>query len=153
GVDVTKDDIALLSGAQQGIGLSAKLFVNKGDVIFCENPSFPGAFNAFRPYQVNCIGIPTDENGMVMEELEKKLKEYPNAKMIYTIPDFQNPTGTSMSIERRKKLVQLAADYRIPVIEDSPYGDIVFEGERLPSIKSFDTEGWVMYLGSFSKVF
>src|SRR5690625_1179165 len=152
GVMTSKDEIAIVSGAQQGIDLSAKLFVNKGDIIFCEDPTFPGALNTFRQYQATCIGIPTDKHGMIVDELEKQLKNYPQAKMIYTIPDFHNPTGTVMSEKRRKQLAELGATYRIPIIEDSPYGDIVYEGERLPSVKSYDRAGWVIYLGSFSKI-
>jgi len=152
GVSTTKEEITLISGAQQGINLSAKLFVNKDDIIFCENPTFPGALNTFRQYHAKCIGIPTDKDGMIVDELERKLIQFPNAKMIYTIPDFHNPTGTVMSRERRKQLAKLGATYRIPIVEDSPYGDIVYDGERLPSVKSLDRDGWVVYLGSFSKI-
>lgn len=152
GVNVTADDIALTSGSQQGIEYSAKIFVNEGDVILCESPSYVGALNAFSCYRPQCIGIPMDENGMIMEELEKSLRQHPNAKMIYTIPDFQNPTGVTMSDDRRKRLAELAAEYGIPVIEDCPYGDLIYEGSPHPSVKSFDKEGWVVFLGSFSKI-
>ncbi|MEL7564085.1 MAG: PLP-dependent aminotransferase family protein [Dehalobacterium sp.] len=153
GVDVSADDIALITGSQQGIEFSAKIFVNEGDVIICESPSYVGAFNAFRTYHPKCIGIPMDEEGMIMEELEKALKAYPNAKMIYTIPDFQNPTGRTMSIKRRQRLAELGTQYQIPIIEDCPYGDLIYEGIRRPPVKSFDKEGWVVFLGSFSKIF
>lgn len=152
-VNVTADDIAMTTGSQQGIEFSAKIFVNEGDVVICESPSYLGAINAFRAYRPKFVEIPMDEHGMIMEELEKALKSNPNAKMIYTIPDFQNPTGITMSDDRRKKVAELAAEYKIPVIEDNPYGDLIFEGTRHPSIKSFDKEGWVIYLGTFSKNF
>lgn len=153
GVNVTADDIAITSGSQQGLEFSARVFVNKGDKIICESPSYLGAINAFRAYQPEFIEIGMDDNGMKVDELEKALKENSNVKMIYTIPDFQNPTGRTMSDDRRKRIAELAAEYKVPVIEDNPYGDLIFEGHRHPSIKSFDKEGWVIYLGTYSKTF
>lgn len=153
GVKTTPDRIALTSGSQEGIEISAKIFVNPGDVVICENPSYVGAYSAFQAYQPQYVGIEMDEDGMKMDELEKALKTYPNAKMIYTIPDFQNPTGIVMSDERRKRLAELAAAYGVPVIEDCPYGDLYYDGHRHPAVKSFDKEGWVVMLGSFSKTF
>lgn len=153
GVNVTGNDIAITSGSQQGLEFSARIFVNEGDTVICESPSYLGAINAFKAYRPNFVEIPMDENGMVIEELEKALKANPNTKMIYTIPDFQNPTGRTMSDDRRKRLAELAAEYKVPVIEDNPYGDLIFEGKRHPSIKSFDKEGWVIYLGTYSKTF
>lgn len=153
GVNVTIDNIMITSGSQQGIEFSAKLFVDKGDIIICESPSYLGAINAFNSYQPRFIEIPMDDQGMIVDELEKTLKQHPEAKMIYTIPDFQNPSGKTMSIDRRKRVAQLAAEYKIPVIEDCPYGELVFEGGVNPSIKSFDKEGYVVFLGTFSKTF
>lgn len=153
GVNVSCDDIAVTSGSQQGLEFSARVFINEGDKIICESPSYLGAINAFKAYQPKFIEIPMDDNGMKIDELEKALKENPDTKMIYTIPDFQNPTGRTMSDDRRKRIAELAAEYQIPVIEDNPYGDLIFEGTRHPSIKSFDKEGWVIYLGTYSKTF
>ncbi|MCF6464927.1 aminotransferase-like domain-containing protein [Clostridium sp. Cult2] len=153
GVNVTEKNIALTSGSQQGIELSARIFINEGDAIICESPSYVGAFNAFQPYKPKYVGISIDENGMIIEELEKALKENSNVKMIYTIPDFQNPTGVCMSDDRRKQLVELGSKYKVPIVEDCPYGDLIYEGERHPAVKSFDKDGWVIYLGSFSKIF
>lgn len=153
GVNVTIDNIMITSGSQQGIEFSAKLFADKGDIIICESPSYLGAINAFNSYQPRFIEIPMDDQGMIVDELEKTLKQHPEAKMIYTIPDFQNPSGKTMSIDRRKRVAQLAAEYKIPVIEDCPYGELVFEGGVNPSIKSFDKEGYVVFLGTFSKTF
>mgnify|MGYP001581638038 CR=1 FL=1 len=152
-VNVTADNIAITTGSQQGIEFSAKLFLNKGDVVICESPSYLGALNAFQAYMPKFVEIQMDDNGMIIDEVEKALKQYPNAKMIYTIPDFQNPTGRTMSNDRRQRLAELGAKYQIPIIEDSPYGDLIYEGTRHPSIKSFDKEGWVVYLGTFSKTF
>ena len=152
-VNVTADDITITTGAQQGIEFSAKIFLNKDDVVICESPSYLGALNAFQAYMPTFVEIEMDDNGMIIDKVEKALKRYPNAKMIYTIPDFQNPTGITMSDDRRKRLAELGAKYQIPIIEDNPYGDLIYEGTRHPSIKSFDKEGWVIYLGTFSKTF
>ncbi|QAT40235.1 PLP-dependent aminotransferase family protein [Clostridium sp. JN-9] len=153
GINVTYDNILITSGSQQALEFSAKLFVNKDDIIMCESPSYLGAINAFNAYQPKYVEIPMDEFGMKVDVLEEQLKKHPDAKMIYTIPDFQNPSGNTMSIERRRKVAELAAKYKIPVIEDCPYGELNFEGKPYPSIKSFDTEGYVIYLGTFSKIF
>ena len=153
GVDTTPDEITLTSGSQEGIELAAKMFVNEGDKIIVEAPSYTGAFCSFQVYDPTYISIPMDENGMIIEKLENALKENPDVKMIYTIPDFQNPSGIQMSDDRRKRICELAAEYRVPVIEDSPYIDIYYDGERHPSLRSFDKEGWVITLGSFSKTF
>lgn len=153
GVDMSEDNILLTNGSQQAIEFSGKLFLDKGDAVIVESPSYLGAINAFNCYQPKYIEIPMDNDGMRMDLLEKALEEHPEVKMIYTIPDFQNPSGITMSVERRKKLAELAAKYHMPVIEDNPYGDLIFEGKRHPSIKSFDKAGYVMYLGTFSKTF
>lgn len=153
GVKTSIDQILITAGSQQGIDFCAHMFLDRDDYIICERPTYLGALNAFNAHHPKYIDIPMDDNGMIMEELEKALIKCPNAKMIYTVPDFQNPTGKTMSVERRKRLVELSAQYKILVIEDNPYGELIFEGERLPSIKSFDKEGWVIYLGSFSKTF
>lgn len=149
----TVDNVLITSGSQQGLDFSAKIFINPGDVIICESPSYLGALNAFKAYEADFREVPTDDNGMIMEELEKVLKETPRARMIYVIPDFQNPTGRTWAVDRRKRLVELANEYDLPVIEDNPYGALRFEGERPPSVKSFDTQGRVVFLGTFSKTF
>lgn len=153
GISANIDNIMITSGSQQGLEFSAKIFIDKDDVIICESPSYLGAINAFKAYQPKFVEIPMDDDGMIVSELEKALEIYPNAKMIYTIPDFQNPSGKTMSIARRKRVAELAKIYSIPVIEDCPYSELVFEGNPNPSIKSFDTEGYVIYLGTFSKTF
>lgn len=153
GVNVTGEDIIITSGSQEGIEFSAKIFVNEGDTIICESPSYMGAINAFKAYRPKFTGIEMDDNGMIMEKLEDVLKKDKKVKMIYTIPDFQNPTGITMSDDRRKRLAELAKEYEVPVIEDNPYGELIFEGTTHPSIKSFDKDGWVIYLGTYSKTF
>lgn len=153
GVSTRPEDILITAGSQQGIDFCARLLLNDGDYVICENPSYLGAINVFNTYHAKYLPVPMDEEGMIIEELEKTLQQYPNAKVIYTVPDFQNPTGRTLSVERRKKVAELAAKYGIPVMEDNPYGELIFEGKRNPSIKSFDKDGWVIYLGSFSKTF
>jgi len=153
GVNVGADDILITSGSQQGLDFSGKIFLNPGDYVACEKPSYLGAINAFRAYEAKFVEIPMDENGMIIEELEKALESNPRIKFIYTIPDFQNPTGVTMSKERRIKLIEVAKKYGVPIVEDNPYGELRFKGEIIPAIKSFDTEGIVIYLGTFSKIF
>ncbi|KAB3531784.1 aminotransferase-like domain-containing protein [Alkaliphilus serpentinus] len=153
GIQGDGDKVLITNGSQQGLDFSAKIFINEGDIIVCESPSYIGAINAFKAYLPEFVEIPTDDEGMIMEELEGVLSSRENVKMIYVIPDFQNPSGRTWSVERRKKLVELGNKYDLPIIEDNPYGELRFEGEFLPSVKSFDTEGRVIYLGTFSKTF
>lgn len=153
GVDVEAKNILVTSGSQQGLDFTGKIFLNKDDVVICESPSYLGALNAFKAYQPKFVEIPTDNDGMRMDELEKVLENTDNVKVIYVIPDFQNPSGRTWSIERRKKLVELANKYNLPIVEDNPYGELRFEGEMPPAIKHFDTEGRVIFLGTFSKTF
>jgi 2-aminoadipate transaminase len=150
---VEASDIAITSGSQQGLDFSGKIFLDEGDVVLCESPSYMGALNAFKAYGPKFIEVPTDENGMIMEELEKVLETTENVKMIYVIPDFQNPTGRTWPMERRTKFMELINKFEIPVIEDNPYGELRFEGEILPSLKSMDEKGLIIFLGSFSKIF
>ncbi len=153
-LDVIKenDELIIVSGAQQVMDIVAKTFLNEHDTLICEAPSFVGALNTFRSYNVNLVGVTVEKDGMNMEELEEKLIANPNTKLIYTIPNFQNPSGVTMSLEKRKKLYELAKKYNVLIIEDNPYGDLRYFGEDVACIKSFDTEGLVIYSGSFSKV-
>lgn len=151
--NVGPDDILITSGSQQGLDFSGKVFLDEGDIVLCESPSYMGALNAFKSYQPKFIEIPTDDNGMIMEELEKVLEENDRVKMIYVIPDFQNPSGRTWPMERREKFMEIINKYEIPVIEDNPYGELRFEGEFLPSLKAMDTKGLVIFLGTFSKIF
>ncbi len=146
------DELITTSGAQQGNELACKVLLNKGDTLFCESPSFIGSLNAFRSYGVNLVGIPMEQDGILLEALEEQLKIQPNPKLIYVIPNFQNPTGRVMSLEKRKGLYDLACKYNFMILEDNPYGDLRFSGTDVPSIKSMDTQGRVIYTGSFSKI-
>lgn len=146
------DDILITTGAQQIMDLCSKALVNEGDVVICEAPSFIGSLNTFRSYNAKLAGVPVEPDGMSTEKLEEALKANPNAKLIYTIPNFQNPSGVTMSLEKRKKVYELAKKYGVLIIEDNPYGDLRYSGEYVPNIKSFDTNGIVIYAGSFSKV-
>lgn len=153
-LDIIKEDdeLIIVSGAQQVMDIVAKTFLNEGDTLLCEAPSFVGALNTFRSYNVNLVGVTVEKDGMNMDELEEKLKAHPNTKLIYTIPNFQNPSGVTMSLEKRQRLYELAKEYNVLVIEDNPYGDLRYSGEDVPCIKSFDTDGLIIYSGSFSKV-
>lgn len=153
GIEVTASDILMTSGSQQGLDFTGKIFLDPDDIVICESPSYLGALNAFKAYQPKFIEIPTDDNGMIMEELEKVLQNNDRVKVIYVIPDFQNPSGRTWSLERRKKIIELANKYDLPIVEDNPYGELRFEGEIPPAIKHFDTEGRVVFLGTFSKTF
>ena len=146
------DDILITTGAQQIMDLCTKALVNEGDVVICEAPSFIGSLNTFRSYNAKLVGVTVEHDGMNTDELEQALKDNPNAKLIYTIPNFQNPSGVTMSLEKRKKVYELAQKYGVLIIEDNPYGDLRYSGENLPNIKSFDDGSTVIYAGSFSKV-
>ncbi len=146
------DDILITSGAQQIMDLASKAILNEGDVVVCENPSFIGSLNTFRSYNARLVGVPIESDGINIDALEKTLKTEKNIKFIYTIPNFQNPSGVTMSLEKRHAVYDLAKKYGVLIIEDNPYGDLRFSGEFLPCIKSFDDEGLVIYSGSFSKV-
>jgi len=153
GFKTAAENILITNGSQQGLDFSARVFLNEGDIVICESPSYLGAINAFKACMPEFVEISTDSEGMVMEDLEEVLKTRTNVKMIYVIPDFQNPSGRTWSIERRKRLIKLANEYDLPVIEDNPYGELRFEGQIPPSLKAFDTEGRVIFLGTFSKTF
>ena len=152
-MDVTPENIQIISGSQQGLDLSGKLFIDEEDVVLCESPTYLAAISAFKAYNPRFIAVPTDDDGMIIEELEKILKNTPKVKLVYVIPDFQNPTGRSWSLERREKFMELINAYEIPVIEDNPYGELRFEGEMLPALKKLDTKGLVIFFSTFSKIF
>lgn len=146
------DDLIITSGAQQANELSCKVLLNGGDSLFCEAPSFIGSLNAFRSYGVDLQSVPLEPDGMDLNVLEEKAKKSAAPKLCYVIPNFQNPTGQVMSFEKRKGLYDLACRYDFIILEDDPYGELRFAGEDLPSIKSLDAEGRVIYSGSFSKI-
>ena len=152
GMPCTADDVLITQGGQQGLDLTAKLFVDAGDVIVTERPTFLGALIAFNPCEPDYRSVPMDDEGMDTDALEEVLRTTERVKLVYTVPDHQNPTGRSMSLARRRRLVELAEEYDVLVLEDSPYRELRYEGEKLPTIKSLDTTGRVIHLGSFSKI-
>lgn len=151
-IDTKTNDVLIVSGGQQGIDLLSKVVLNEGDTVIVEEPSFIGALNTFRSYNAHLVGVSMDEDGMNIEALEKALQENPNTKIIYTIPTFQNPSGITMSQAKRRALYEVASRYDVLVLEDNPYGELSFDGTHHDTIKSIDTEGRVVYSGSFSKI-
>lgn len=147
-----RDELIITSGGQQANELSCKVFINEGDTLICERPSFVGSLNSFKSYNAHIVGIEMDDEGIKTNELESVLKTTDNVKVLYLIPNFQNPSGKCMSYERRKAVYELACKYNIIILEDNPYGELRFAGEDIPSIKSLDREGRVIYSGTFSKV-
>lgn len=146
------DDLIIVSGAQQCMDLVTRVLVNEGDGVICEEPSFIGSLNVFRSYNANLAGVPVDADGINIEALENALKTVRNPRFIYLIPNFQNPTGITMSFEKRKAVLALSKKYSVPILEDNPYGDLRFSGEDIPAIKSMDDSGNVIYAGTFSKI-
>lgn len=146
------DELIITSGAQQVMDLFTKSTCNEGDTIICEAPSFIGSLNSFRSYNTRLCGIPLEKDGMNIEALEKALQTEKNVRFIYIISNFQNPSGVTTSLEKRKKIYELAKKYSVMILEDNPYGELRISGENVPSIKSFDDDGIVAYVGSFSKI-
>ncbi len=144
------DTVLPVTGSTQAMDLLCKALINPGDVIIVENPSFLGNLQCMKLYEAKLIPVNSDENGLLPEHLEQLFRAH-HPKMLYTIPTFQNPTGLTLSAERRRQVAELAERYGVVVAEDDPYRDLRYEGEALPTIKSFDRAGWVVYLGSFSK--
>jgi 2-aminoadipate transaminase len=151
-VNAGADDVIVTSGGQQVINLAAQSLLNEGDTIICETPSFIGALNTFRAYNARLVGIPMDGEGMIIDRLEAALKAEPRAKLIYTIPTFQNPGGTTLPTERRLRMLELAKKYDVMILEDSPYFELSFGEAPPPAIKSLDDDGYVIFAGSFSKI-
>lgn len=158
GINVTADNILITSGSQQALDLIGMIFINPGDRILVESPTYVGAIQAWRAYGAEFIPVPFDEHGMRTDELEARLRAGP--KFIYVLPNFQNPTGVTLSYERRLKLIELADRYGVPIVEDDPYGQLRYEGEHLPAISVLDSQtrtqndsyvGNVIYLSTFSK--
>lgn len=159
-VPITADNILITSGSQQALDFIGRLFINRGDYIVVESPTYLGALQAWNAYGAQYISVPSDENGMIVDKLEEALRIGP--KFIYVLPNFQNPSGSTLSLERRKRLVLLADQYGVPIIEDDPYGQLRYDGEHLPSVVYLDNffrndgkgeyGGNVIYLSTFSKL-
>lgn len=153
GTKFDEDNILITHGSQQALDLAGKVFIDEDDIVVCESPTYLAAISAFKMFGAKFLEIPCDDDGMDMDALEEALKTNDRIKCMYVIPDFQNPTGRTWSLERRKKIAALSNQYQIPIIEDNPYGELRFEGEFLPSIASFDKEGYCMCTGTFSKTY
>ena len=155
GIDATAKNVVITSGSQQALDTVGKLFINPGDSVLLGLPTYLGGINAFRSYEGNLIGIPLDQDGMVIEKLEeeikKLLKEKITPKFIYTVPTFQNPAGVVMPESRRKKLIEVANEYDLIIIEDDPYSKLSYDIPPVKPIKAFDDEGRVIYMSTFSK--
>ena len=150
GLHAGAGELLPVQGGTQGFDLLIKALVEPGDVILAEDPTFLGALQAMHTYNARIIPVATDENGVIPEDVEEKIKKY-SPKLMYIIPSFQNPTGVTLSLERRKAMAQLACEYGVVLAEDDPYRDLRYSGTALPPIQSFDEEGWVVYMSSFSK--
>lgn len=146
------DDLIVVSGAQQGAELAAKAICDEGDTVLCEDPSFIGVLNAMRSLNIRLKGIPLQDDGIDIDRLEQALRTEKRVRMLYIIPNFQNPTGITTSLEKRRAVYALARKYNILILEDNPYGELRFAGEDIPHIKSMDEDGRVIYLGTFSKI-
>lgn len=151
-IGTENDETIIVSGGQQGVELSCKVLCNESDTVLCEEPSFIGALNAFRSYHTQLVGIPMQEDGMDLEKLEQALKTQKNVKLLYIISTFQNPMGVTTSLQKRKQIYELAKKYHVIIFEDNPYGELRFTGQDIPTIKSMDKDGIVIYCGSFSKI-
>lgn len=156
GIDATSDNILITTGSQQGLDVVGRIFLDPGDTVIVELPSYLGALNAFRAYEINFEGVPLDKDGMQVDILEDKIKKLQKKgiipKFIYVVPTFQNPAGVVMSESRRRKLIDIANDSDLIIVEDDPYGKLIYEGDPVKPIKSFDDEGRVIYLSTFSKI-
>ena len=150
-VPTTVENVTITTGSQQSLDLITKALINPGDRILVEDPTYVAALKIFGLYKADVVPVASDEGGIIPEELEKRLQEAP-AKLIYLIPNFQNPTGTTLNFERRKKIMEIVKDRNVVVIEDDPYGKLRYDGEPVAHMKTMDDQGQVVYLGSFSKI-
>ncbi len=151
-INCLPEEILQTTGSQEALYMLGKIFANPGEYVISEAPTYTGTITALRASNINMIGVPMDDDGIIVDELRKTLKDYPDPRFIYVIPNFQNPTGITMSYERRRELLEIASERGIIIIEDDPYGNLRFEGSKIPSIKSMDRDGSVVYLSTFSKV-
>lgn len=152
GVEASAERVVVTNGAQQALDLIGKIFVDAGDEVVVEEPSYVGAISAFSAYEPRFVQIPLDDEGMVVSELEEALRGGVRPKFVYTIPNFSNPAGVTMSLPRRERLVEVCRAARVPIVEDNPYGMLRFEGDPILTLRSMDP-GNVIYLGTLSKVF
>jgi 2-aminoadipate transaminase len=152
GVAYGADDVLVTTGSQQALDLTGKVFLDEGDVVFCESPTYLAAISAFRACRASFVVVPSDEQGMIVEELERLASGCEHGRLVYVIPDFQNPSGRTWSLARRKELLEVAARLELPVVEDAPYRELRFEGDELPALAALDRDGRVVFTSTFSKV-
>lgn len=150
GEDISADDIIVTAGSQQGLDLVGRIFLEPGRYVLCSRPTYLGALQAFNYYQAKYASVDIDDDGMKVEELEEKIKKY-NPAFIYVVPNFQNPGGVTLCEERRHKLIDLAYKYKVPVVDDNPYGELRYSGEDQISLKRLGKDA-VIHLGTFSKI-
>jgi 2-aminoadipate transaminase len=153
GRPVAANQILITCGSQQALDLTGKLFLDEGDVVLCESPTYIGAIQALRSYQPRFVEVATDDDGMIADDLERCLSRYDRVKLIYVVPDFQNPSGRCWSAERRRRMLELADQHRVIIVEDCPYGELRFHGREIPPVSALDDSGRVIHLGTFSKIF
>ncbi len=152
GIQASIDEILIVNGGLETMNLLCQLYIDPGDVILVESPTFVHCVEIFKMFQAKCIAVDCDEQGMVLEDLEEKIQKY-HPKFVYVIPTFQNPTGKTLPIQRRKKLAELGTQYDVIILEDDPYQELRYSGEALAPIKYFDKSGHTVYANSFSKIF
>lgn len=152
GIDADPDDVLIVNGGLETMNLMCQVFINPGDVILCESPTFVHCVEIFEMFEAKCVGCETDDDGIVPEDVERKIKEY-NAKFVYVIPTFQNPSGRTLPEDRRRKLAELGSKYDIIILEDDPYRDLRYSGKELKPIKAYDKTGNTVLANSFSKIF
>src|SRR5882724_2412906 len=150
GIDASADRVLITTGSQQGINLVGKIFIERGDAVVVENPCYLAALQAFSGYEASFISIDSDDEGMRVDQLEDALR-YSSPKLIYIVSEFANPKGTTLSYERRQKLIELSARYRVPILEDNPYGELRYAGESLQPLAALDRDGLVIHISTFSK--
>ena len=152
GINTENDDVIITTGGQQGLYMTPEVLINRGDTVIVESPSFVSGIIAMKSNGANVVGIEMDEEGIRLDLLKDAIATQKNVKLLYLIPTFQNPRGSTMSLQRRKDVYELCKQNNIIILEDNPYGELRFRGEDVPTIKSMDTEGIVVYNGSYSKV-
>jgi 2-aminoadipate transaminase len=152
GLKAGLENVIIVGGGIESLYLTCQLYLDTGDVILVESPTFVHAVQTFKMFQARCIACETDDNGLVLEDVEAKIKQYA-PKMVYVIPTFQNPSGRTLSLERRKALAELGSQYDVVILEDDPYCELRYSGKALPPVKYFDETGNTIYVNSFSKIF
>ena len=151
GIHTVADRVLITTGSQQGIDLVGKVFLEPGDAVLVENPAYLAALQCFSGYEASLVGVDSDDEGIRIDQVEQALKGARPPKFIYVVSDFQNPKGTSLSAERRAQLIEVSRRFQVPILEDDPYGELRYRGERPPALAAMDRHGLVIYISTFSK--